>query len=245
MRENNKGSIIILTVIGIATLLIAVIGATFAFFSVNVQYEEKPTPTIIETSTMVIEFKTDNALNYVGAIPGRPSQATGAYADEAEKVDNKLQFTLTSDEYMSLETEYDVFLVIDENTFEQDNLVYMMNQIDRKPSSTAEQNTTAGKPGTEVIGVNTTDYIKYEDGTGESREVGIISKDLKKGDKLKIGTGLLGSHKTSDTWEFEVWLKETGEEQNKDQGKVLKAHIEVEPKGNNQATYEPDKIPTQ
>ena len=37
MKENNKGSMIILTIIGIATLLVAVIGATFAYFSASAQ----------------------------------------------------------------------------------------------------------------------------------------------------------------------------------------------------------------
>ena len=61
MMENNKGSMIVLTVIGIATLLIAVIGATFAYFTVTVKYVDKPTETVIESATMVIEYNSLNS----------------------------------------------------------------------------------------------------------------------------------------------------------------------------------------
>jgi len=246
MMENNKGSMIVLTVIGIATLLIAVIGATFAYFTVTLKYVDKPTETVIESATMVIEYQTLNSLVYEGAIPGRPSQSEDP---AAQNVDNKLSFSLTSAQNMTVNTKYEVYLVIEDNSFESDNLVYMMNQTSRVVSSESEQNKnennndTTGEKGIEIIDSTkkTTDII-IENGSSITRDVGIISKDLKKGDKLLIGKGNLGSHRTVDTWEFEVWLKEIGGEQNYDQGKVLKAHIEVEPIEQTPVTYEPDKV---
>ena len=35
MGNNNKGSIILLTIISVATLLVAVVGATFAYFNIS------------------------------------------------------------------------------------------------------------------------------------------------------------------------------------------------------------------
>lgn len=252
MKDNNRGSMIILTVIGIATLLVAVIGATFAYFTVTIKYETEPTPAVVQTSTMLIQFKTLNELRYEGAIPGRPSQSDDP---TAQLVDNKLQFSLTSAPNMTVTNKYNVYLVIDdndeggqattENDFVTDNLVYMMNQINREVSAAATTNGTPGVAGVEVIDQNkkTTDLI-IENNVSNTRDVGVIPHELKAGDKILIGTGELGSHGTVDTWELEVWLKEVGVEQNEDQGKVLMAHIEVEPIDQLPVTYEPDKVTT-
>ena len=41
---DDKGQSIFLSIIGIATLLVAIIGATFAWFSINVSGNENPSP---------------------------------------------------------------------------------------------------------------------------------------------------------------------------------------------------------
>ncbi|MBQ3021265.1 MAG: hypothetical protein IJD92_03475 [Bacilli bacterium] len=230
MRENNKGSLIILTVIGIATLLIAVIGATFAYFTVTIKYVTTPTKTVVQSTTMLIQFNTLNEMKYEGAMPGRPS--------EEDNKDNKLMFSLTSAPNMTTETKYNVYLVIDSNNFVGDNLVYLMKQT-RDISDTATTIGTTGAAGSEYIDPDS----KTEDVVdGVKREIGTIKSSLKAGDKKLIATGELGSHGTVDTWEFELWLKETGEEQNEDQGRVLEAHIEVEPIDLLPETFEPEKV---
>jgi hypothetical protein len=241
MRENNRGSMIILTVIGIATLLVAVIGATFAYFTVTIKYETDPTPAVIQSSTMLIQFKTLNELTYTGAIPGRPSLSSDPIA---QNIDNKLSFSLTSAPNMTSSTKYNVYLVIDSNDFETDNLVYLMTQK-RDITSEAQTNGTTGSEGSEYIADDsfTMDDIDGE-GPNKERKVGTIKSELKAGDKKLIATGNLGSHGSVDTWEFEIWLRETGVEQNEDQGKTLKAHIEVEPIDQNPVTFEPDKVTT-
>ena len=256
--NNNKGSMIILTIIGIATLLVAVIGATFAYFSVTVKYKTNPTPAVVETSTMLITFETKNELEYTGAIPGRPSLSTNP---QAQLIDNTLKFTLTSATNMVLDSEYNVYLVIDnndeegatenltDNDFVTDNLVYLMTQ-ERTVTSAATKNGTIGSVGSQYFeeGKENTLFIKDDyngDGTtAENEYVGIIPKGLAVGSKIKIATGNIGSHASIDTWTLEIWLRETGVEQNEDQGKVLKAHIEVEPINQDPVTNEPDKITT-
>lgn len=270
MKENNnKGSMIILTIIGIATLLVAVIGATFAYFSVTVKYKTEKTPAVVETSTMLITFETKNELVYTGAIPGRPSLSKEEpFASLAEKVDNTLAFTLTSATNMVLDAKYNVYLVIDENDeepaegepalteeqkkandFVTDNLVYLMTQH-RNVTSAASQNGTGGSVGSQYFeeGKENTLFIKDDyngDGnTADNEYVGIIPAGLAIGSKIKIATGNIGSHASVDTWTLEVWLRETGSEQNEDQGKVLKAHIEVEPVNQDPITHEKDKVTT-
>jgi len=257
-QNSNKGSMIILTIIGIATLLVAVIGATFAYFSVTVKYDKVPTPAVVETSTMLITFETKNELIYKGAIPGRPSLSTNP---EAKEINNTLKFTLTSATNMTVNTPYNVYLVIDsndavgateglkDNDFVTDNLVYLMTQ-ERNVTSAATTNGTAGSVGSQYFKDGALDdlFIKDDyngDGTINDNElVGVIKAGLPVGEKILIATGNIGSHASIDTWTLEVWLRETGQEQNEDQGKVLKAHVEVEPVNQDPITHEPGKVNT-
>lgn len=59
--ENNKGQTIFLSVIGIATLLVAIIGATFAWFSVNVVGNDKASSIIVTTAVLGNITFTDGA----------------------------------------------------------------------------------------------------------------------------------------------------------------------------------------
>jgi len=264
MKENNKGSMIILTIIGIATLLVAVIGATFAYFSVTVKYKTEPTPAVVETSTMLITFETKNELLYTGAIPGRPSLSDTPLAENS---DNTLSFKLTSATNMVLDAKYNIYLVIDSNDpvpeegvtptdeelkandFVSNNLVYLLTQ-QRSVTPAATQNGTAGSVGSQYFKENAEGelFIKDDydgDGVKEDDEyVGIIKPGLSVGEKILIGTGNIGSHASVDTWTLEVWIRETGAVQNEDQGKVLKAHIEVEPVNQDPITHEPNKVTT-
>lgn len=254
MKNNNKGSMIILTIIGIATLLVAVIGATFAYFSVTLRYETEPTPAVIESSTMLVTFETVNELTYTGAIPGRPSLSKDPAAKD---INNTLSFTLTSATNMVVNTKYNVYLVVDSNDeegaegdltsndFVTDNLVYLMTQ-EREVTDAATRNNTTGELGSQYFGEGL--YIKDDingDKTIANDElVGVIKAGTKVGDKILIATGNVGSHASIDTWTLEIWLRETGEEQNEDQSKVFKGHILVEPIDQDPVTHEPDKVTT-
>lgn len=50
--DDGKAQTIFLSVIGIATLLVAIVGSTFAWFSITVSGNEKPTDVIITKSTL-------------------------------------------------------------------------------------------------------------------------------------------------------------------------------------------------
>lgn len=249
MKDNNRGSMIILTVIGIATLLVAVIGATFAYFTATIDYKSEPTPTVVQSNTMIVEFDTINKLEYTGAVPGRPEE------DYEKFKDNKLRFTLVSHQNLVSVTEYDVYLVIDKSEFQKpdgktDELVYVASQPNntRYVSDAAISNGTAGSVGIPNYN-NTINGVEYKPETLKIKRkdevsglvtendvvVGLIpsnisyDSDVKEEDKvrIKVGSGKLASHSSSDTWQLEVWLKETDNEQNYNQGKRLEAHIDV------------------
>lgn len=255
MRENNKGSMIILTIIGIATLLVAVIGATFAYFTVTINYKTPPAEVEVKSSTMVIEYESLNNIKYENVIPGRP----------AETANNKLRFKVTSANDMMYASKYDVYLKIRKNDFvnnqNKENLVFYLYQtkVGESQGATNKINSTAGSlyadtkesyefkgiealeenriTGTKQIGVipvntdpevnaETCQLIEDEDGTACM---------------LKISNGaVVGNQGASDEWYFEVWLKETGTNQNYDQGKVFEASIEIVPL--DQYSNEPELI---
>lgn len=254
MKENNKGSMIILTVIGIATLLIAVIGATFAYFTVSVRYKTTPSVVEVKSNTMVIEYESYNDIKYEGAIPGRPEEGTN----------NKLRFKVTSATDMMTSTPYDVYLKITKNEFanseNMENLVFYLYEtsIGKSLLDTNRKDSTAGS----LYALTTEDYeFKGIEALEENRitgvkKIGVIPtktdpstcdvnslSDDKTACMLKISDGaVLGNQGASDEWYFEVWLKETGEEQNYDQGKMLEASIEIVPHDLQPETNEPDLV---
>ena len=62
--DNSKGQTIFLSVIGIATLLVAIIGATFAWFSVTVTGNDEASNIIINTAVLgSVEFEDTSAIN--------------------------------------------------------------------------------------------------------------------------------------------------------------------------------------
>lgn len=233
MKENNKGSMIILTVIGIATLLVAVIGATFAYFTVQIQGNVTETTVQVTSSTMLVTFEKQNDLSYTESIPGRPLNTES----------NKLRFSLTSDTELGTATKYEVYLVIDSNDFENNpttntpELVYIMTQTEHttnEPSSVA--NGTVGSPGVGVLNSKENITINQEGVDPYNIDVGLIpavsyklEDNTAEEDKtrIKIADGHLASHGNKDSWELEVWLKETQEQQNYNQGKTLNAHIDI------------------
>lgn len=255
MKDNNKGSMIILTVIGIATLLIAVIGATFAYFTVTVKYKTPPSVVDVKSNTMVIEYETLNNIKYEGAIPGRPDEDTN----------NKLRFKVTSANDMMNSTKYDVYLKITKNEFANDenkeNLVFYLYET-KVGKSLLDTNRIDSTMGTLYAKDKENYEFKGIEKLPENRitgikEIGIIPNDTDPTNNsdtcemsedgtacmLKISEGaVIGNQGSSDEWYFEVWLKETGEEQNYDQGKIFEASIEIVPIDITEITNEKDLV---
>lgn len=251
MRENNRGSMIILTVIGIATLLIAVIGATFAYFTVTVRYKTEPSEVVVESNTMVIEYETLNNIEYTGAIPGRPDESLTT---------NKLRFKVSSANDMMTSTPYDVYLKITKNEFVNDenmeNLVFylyetsvgkskgtsgnLIDSVEGKLYASKKENYTFN--GTLITGEKEIGVIPNNTDPINDASTCIMSDDGT-ACMLKISeNAVLGNQGALDEWYFEVWLKETGEEQNYDQGKKFTASIEIVPHDLSEITNEPDLV---
>lgn len=232
MKENNKGSMIILTIIGIATLLVAVIGATFAYFTAVIQGNPtEPNATVQSKTLGVIEFETLNQINYTNLIPGRPVWET------EQTPTNKLNFTVTSAVDTSVNEEYIVYLNVTENNFETDNVVYLLTETEKGTHSVQ-----GGQYFTSDNYVNHT-FIDSPYGTEEepvTLKLGKINAGFT--GKMQIGTAELGMLGSKDKWEFEIWVNEIGAEQNIDQGKTIKCYITIELADPDPKTNEPNQV---
>ena len=84
--NNIKSNTIFLSVIGIAALLVAVIGATFAWFSISINGNDNAQDMVITTATLgSITFTDGDAINAANIYPGAERSKTFTVA----QTDNK------------------------------------------------------------------------------------------------------------------------------------------------------------
>lgn len=110
--NNGKGNMILLTIICVATLLVAVVGATFAYFNIAMK-EDKTSKTIEVTGgTLSTEYNGDAKLSGANLNPG--------------DVLGEKAFTITGVVTGSSNLNYEADLVITNNTYSDDALVYTL-----------------------------------------------------------------------------------------------------------------------
>lgn len=107
----KKNNTMLLTVIAIATLLVAVIGATFAFFTSQVGGEDRSSILKVGSATLTIAY-ADNA--------GADLKAEFVAEPQAGAVLTKT-FTLTGNNTSDKEMKYQLSLVVTDSTFEDHN----------------------------------------------------------------------------------------------------------------------------
>jgi len=100
-EENQTANTIMLTVIGVATLLIALIGATFAYFSATVTNNSNESVNIT-TATPVSLVYSGSTLALTNALPGNTTTNT---------------FTVQNPANSPTAQTYDLTIYIDSNNF--------------------------------------------------------------------------------------------------------------------------------
>ncbi len=103
--DNNKGQTIFLSVIGIATLLVAIVGATFAWFSISVSGNDKASSVVVTTATLGSVAFTDGAAITMNNI--RP---------ETSPQETKTFTVANTDKNATEDVKYKIQLVVDANT---------------------------------------------------------------------------------------------------------------------------------
>ena len=72
----EKKNVVFLTVLAIATLLTAVVGTTFAYFTATVTGNDTATTTTIQTANLSVAYSDGAQINATGIAPGWVSQTT-------------------------------------------------------------------------------------------------------------------------------------------------------------------------
>lgn len=96
--ENSKGQTIFLSVIGVATLLVAIIGATFAWFSVEVSGNESAQSVYVETMKLgSVTYTDSNAISLTNVKPMKLATAQNSAS-------NKKTFTVAQTDTTATES---------------------------------------------------------------------------------------------------------------------------------------------
>lgn len=198
--SEGKNNTVMLTIIGIATLLIAVVGATFAFFSAQVSGVDNQQEDVIKSAMVGTTF-----------IGGEEVTAANIYPKE-EAWGTK-RFSITSNSSTGVTTSYNISLVIDANdspdgvtpnkTFESGALSYTLTGTE---SGASTGGTLASSDGEKAI------------------------TELSAGKSILLGTATINGNAgqtVTQAYELKFFFKDTGRDQNANQGAQFKAHIVI------------------
>lgn len=102
--ERGNGNTVLLTVIGVATLLVALVGATFAYFTANVTNNSSQSLSITTAAPVALETSNSTTvIDMANAVPGT--------------TDGPQVFTVTNPSTGNVKQSYDISLVVDSDTF--------------------------------------------------------------------------------------------------------------------------------
>lgn len=206
MKE-GKSNTILLTIIGIATLLVAVVGATFAFFSAQINGAES-------ASTIVIESGSGGTSGFSG---GEEIIVNAMYPRDEAWVNKKITIEYAN-ESGSGTFNYTLGFVYN-STFNASSLKYTFTAgaCSDLTKTTQSACTTAGKTWTS----NTTGTSATEVTTPTALATGA--------DKTLSFTGGSFTYPTSGSqthvYVFRIYFPNTGVNQNSEQEKALYGHI--------------------
>ena len=221
MEERKSGNTVLLTVIGIATLLVAIVGATFAFFTANIT-NPVGSSIKIETATLEITFEDGDVIDLLSAHPGN---IDGLGNEAVSKT-----FTVTNN------TSYAAHYNLVWNKLEH-NVVQANDEFQYSLTCTASANADAPE-GTNAGTVPSGFDFKYPEGTYEdatSTYTGaadlVLKSDRDGADASFADVTIEGhtTHKCIMTFRF----KEIGSEQNYNQGKHFYGQLKITPVATN------------
>ena len=199
--ENNRGQSIFLSVVGIATLLVAIVGATFAYFSISVTGNTTASSINVTTALLGgVTYSGNTAgINVTDVYPGWTETKTFTISTDATGVDA----TANINYIVNLHT----------NTTaanSNDDTKNLAAAAASKHDFTYTVGTPTTTAGTATPAVNSTNAdMPTTDGI------------------VELGTGTLVGPNCVHTWSFTVLLKESSTDQNELQGKSYHGVIQV------------------
>ncbi|MBO4245815.1 MAG: hypothetical protein J5892_03660 [Bacilli bacterium] len=152
----ERKNTVFLTIIAVATLLIAVIGATFAYFSVIITGNESATSTIIRTANIKITYTAGTNINLTSASPGDTANLTFSVANEGDReLSYKVKWTDVANTFGSL---------VGEVSGVAEELYYTVNVVDNNSNSVYTLSRTTAPSTNGYINLNSGNAITIAGG---------------------------------------------------------------------------------
>ena len=201
--SEGKNNTVMLTIIGIATLLIAVVGATFAYFSATLTGTNNEKEYTVRSATVGTEFNG-----------GADITATGIYPKEEAWGTKTFSIKTTSTKGVS--TKYRISLVIDDNDTTADTTISDGSGHVKKFQANALSYTlTASEANAATEGIMP---------TATETQIADPSQDIVFGEATIYGNDAV---EVTQTYTLSMFFKDTGTDQNANQGAQFKAHISI------------------
>lgn len=211
----EKKNTVLLTVIAVATLLVAVVGATFAYFSANIT-ENNKTQTVLKSAELGITFTGTQEVTAEAIEPGWT-------ADKVFTVENTSDYDMTFD--INFTNTVNNFVATQDLTY---SVAARYTESTNDSYTTASTVQMVGANETAVAGATKTDFAASGTlPTGGSVEGENIVYGT---DVVKIVRVFIPAHtKEEFTMTFGYTYLET--DQNADQGKVFRTTVNITPNG--------------
>ena len=225
-NNNGGGSTIVMTLVGVATLLVALVGATFAYFSTRINNNNAQSISITTVAPTALVYRGGTLLELPNALPGDATPTTGTTG----------QFTISNgNTASSIAQTYDLKFVVDTNEFtkvhtavpqDPDDVSTNMNNrvgqllVKATIVSTSGSNTPVfSGTGVTVTGTGTAASAKmdFTDGTtyGTNSSIKFVNDQL------------IAKNETH-TYRLQIEFHETGLNQDENKGATFTGHVEVE-----------------
>ena len=195
--DRNNGNTILLTVIGIATLLVALVGATFAYFTASINNEN--------SQTMSVTTATPAGLNYVGGELQLPNALPGDT--------NNMTFTVTNPSGNSVSQEYKLKVVVDTDLIPDGKSFVAVDQLNNPAPNQLVVSISSATNGSHTP-FSSTLTRDYTDGTNTS--------DWIFTDAVTIAPGEVHTYTLSVAFN-----NLENQNQNPNQGKEFYAHVNI------------------
>lgn len=201
--SEGKNNTVMLTIIGIATLLIAVVGATFAYFSATLTGTNNEKEYTVRSATVGTQFNG-----------GADITATGIYPKEEAWGTKTFSIKTTSTKGVS--TKYRITLVIDDNDTTADTTISDgAGHIKRFQANALSYTLTASEANAATEGIMP---------TATETQIADPSDDIVFGEATIYGNDAV---EVTQTYTLSMFFKDTGTDQNANQGAQFKGHIEI------------------
>ena len=201
--SEGKNNTVMLTIIGIATLLIAVVGATFAYFSAQVSGLETQKEDVIKSATVGTQFNGGDQIAAAGIYPKEEAWGTKTFS---------IKTTATK----GVSTKYKITLVIDDNDTTADATISDgAGHVKRFQANALSYTLTATEANAATKGTMP---------TATETQIADPSKDIVFGEATIYGNDAV---EVTQTYTLSMFFKDTGTDQNANQGAQFKGHIAI------------------